>query len=65
MQVIVNNKPHHTQAATLHHLACELALPPTGIAVAIGSSIVPRTQWAETPLEENMNITIIKAVCGG
>jgi sulfur carrier protein len=36
-----------------------------GIAVAIGSKIIPRTQWDQTKLQEGDNVTIIEATCGG
>ncbi|MDR0790378.1 MAG: sulfur carrier protein ThiS [Bacteroidales bacterium] len=36
-----------------------------GIAVAIGSKVIPRSQWEETKLSEGDGVTIIEATCGG
>ncbi len=65
MTIIINNKPTETNATTLLALATELQLPAKGIAVAISNKMVPRTQWADTAIQSNDNIVIIKAVCGG
>ena len=36
-----------------------------GQAVAVNNRVVPKTQWKDTPLEEDMQITVIRAVRGG
>jgi sulfur carrier protein len=36
-----------------------------GIAVAINSSVIPKTEWANTKLNTNDNIMIITATAGG
>lgn len=36
-----------------------------GQAVAVDNKVVPKTQWADTQLTEDMKITVIRAVCGG
>ncbi|MDR1725796.1 MAG: sulfur carrier protein ThiS [Bacteroidales bacterium] len=36
-----------------------------GLAVAIGSKVIPREQWNKTILKEDDNVTIIEATCGG
>lgn len=36
-----------------------------GQAVAVDNVVVPRAVWSETPVEEGMKITVIRAVCGG
>lgn len=50
---------------TLAIILEKMGLTGPGQAVAIGTSVVPRAKWAETPLEEGMKITVIRAVCGG
>lgn len=65
MKVRINNTETETQSVTLHSLAEELNLPAKGIAVAINNQMIPRDQWHSTPLQEQANILIIKAVCGG
>lgn len=36
-----------------------------GQAVAVNNRVVPKSQWGHTQLEEDMKITVIRAVCGG
>lgn len=65
MTCYVNNQPITTEATNLAGLAVELGLPEKGVAIAVGNKMVPRDQWAETPLSEGTSIIIIKAACGG
>lgn len=65
MKVTINNKETETQALTLQQLADELCLAPAGVAVAVANKMVPRSSWADTPLQEGANIVIIRAACGG
>ncbi|MDR0954574.1 MAG: sulfur carrier protein ThiS [Rikenellaceae bacterium] len=65
MEVFLNNEKITTGAATLAELIAE-RLPETGgVAVALGSSVVPRGAWGDTPLSEGCSITIIRATRGG
>ncbi len=36
-----------------------------GQAVAVNNRVVPKAQWGETQLKDDMKITVIRAVCGG
>lgn len=65
MQVKINNEVKECNATTIAALAVELGLPERGVAIAINSSIVPRTTWETAPISENDSITIIKAAFGG
>ena len=65
MKVTINNQPTETAACDLSELAAELALPARGVAVAVQNRMIPRTEWATTPLAEGISIVIIKAACGG
>lgn len=65
MQVIINSKPHTTEATHLAQLIEELGLPAIGTAAAVNNKMVPRTQWPETALTPDLPITIIRAACGG
>ncbi|MBP5691231.1 MAG: sulfur carrier protein ThiS [Bacteroidaceae bacterium] len=65
MKIRINNSERETQAATLQQLAQELNLPAKGVALAMTNRMVPRTEWADTPVTEGCDIVIIKAVCGG
>ena len=65
MKIKVNNKEVLTGACNLLKLSQELELSPTGIAVAVNNRMVPRTEWEHFVLNENDELIIIKAVCGG
>ena len=65
MKIIINNKPSDTNAHNVVELIKELSMPERGVAVAIDMQMVQRTDWEETILKENDNVTIIVAACGG
>ena len=65
MIVKINGKPTETSASNLAELAGELSLPNAGVAMALNSKMVQRSDWADTPLSEDAEIIIIKAACGG
>ena len=50
---------------TLAGLLQRMSVPAEGVAVAVNNRVVPRSEWATTPLHEEDRITIIRAVCGG
>jgi len=51
--------------SSVHDLVLALQLPPDGVAVALGREVVPRSQYAETPLEDGSQVEIVRAVGGG
>ena len=65
MNVKVNNKPVETAASTLKELAEQLGLPGKGVAVAVGSKMIPRNEWAGCAIADGDNIIVIRASCGG
>ena len=66
MRIYVNNKEHEVpERACVNDLAASLQLPEQGVAVAVDNRMVPRTQWAETRLQPEARVVIIKAACGG
>ena len=65
MKLKVNDKEVETFATTLSLFSQEQNLPTTGIAVAVNNRMIPRTEWDSFTLNEDDNILIIKAVCGG
>ena len=66
MKVQVNNKEVEIDSvSTLTQLIMKLELPSQGIAVAINNKMIPRTEWEHFSLQENDNLVIIKAACGG
>ncbi|MEG1546970.1 MAG: sulfur carrier protein ThiS, partial [Bacteroides sp.] len=40
-------------------------LPDKGIAIAVNNQMIPRTNWDDYLLTENVQVVIIKAACGG
>lgn len=66
MKVQVNNKEVEiTPASTLTQLTDQMELPGQGIAIAVNNKMIPRTEWENYLLQENDNLVIIKAACGG
>lgn len=66
MKVQVNNKEMEINASsTVAQLANMLELPSAGIAIAVNNQMLPRTGWNLSTLQENDNIVVIKAACGG
>jgi len=65
MQVIINQQETELQASTLTGLVNELKLPDVGIAIAVNQQIIPRNVWDSSQLNQNDQITIIRATRGG
>ena len=65
MKITVNNKEMDTASSTLLRLAEELALPTSGVAMALNNRMIPRADWGDTPLEEGASVVIVQAACGG
>lgn len=65
MKVHVNNKEVETTATNLTLLAEQLQLPLAGIAIAVNNKMVPRPEWSVFSLQENDQLVVIKAACGG
>jgi sulfur carrier protein len=66
MKVQVNNKEIEINiSTTVAQLADKLELPSAGVAVAVNNQMLPRTEWNVSMLQENDNIVVIKAACGG
>ena len=66
MRVQVNNQATELPAAsTLQTLADSLELAETGIAIAVNNQLITRAKWTEQPLQENDQVVVIKAACGG
>lgn len=65
MEVIINNESVETKAENLRQLMDERFPEAKGIAVALGTNVVGRSQWVDTPLTEGDVITVIRATRGG
>ncbi|WP_130833271.1 sulfur carrier protein ThiS [[Erwinia] mediterraneensis] len=66
MKVRVNDEQMTlAEAVTLNELLQQLAQPPSGIALAVNQTVVPRNHWAEHTLCEGDDILIFQAIAGG
>lgn len=65
MDININNKKTSVTSTNLQELAQEMNLPKKGVAIAISNQMIPRTEWANTPIAEGADVVIIKAACGG
>jgi sulfur carrier protein len=66
IHVIVNGQPEtFPPGATLDTVIAGIASSRTGIAAAVGETVVPRTDWASTLLHDGDEIEILTAVQGG
>lgn len=65
MKVMVNNQEVETSYSVLQEFIQSLDVSIDGIAVAVNNRLVQRIHWDTFILQENDNIVIIKAACGG
>lgn len=65
MDININSKKTSITSTNLQELAQEMNLPEKGVAMAINNQMIPRTEWANTPIAEGADVIIIKAACGG
>ncbi|MDB0062893.1 sulfur carrier protein ThiS [Crocinitomicaceae bacterium] len=66
MEVKFNGELMSIQSVYLSELLEERALNgKTGIAVAVNSTVVSKSKWSKTMLQENDEILIITAAAGG
>ncbi len=67
MKVVLNKREIEvaSSVATLEDLMKSESLTGHRMAVAVNNRVVPKNLYSETPLEDGMKITVIKAVCGG
>lgn len=62
---MVNNQEVETSYSVLQEFIQSLDVSIDGIAVAVNNRLVQRIHWDTFILQENDNIVIIKAACGG
>jgi sulfur carrier protein len=66
MNISVNGEPHEvTPGAALDTVVRALTAAPSGVAAAVNETVVPRGQWASTPLSDGDRVEILTAVQGG
>ncbi|MFB6455865.1 sulfur carrier protein ThiS [Chitinophaga sp. Hz27] len=67
MEVLVNNKLYAVQPGTTIAALLQFIQLSTqkGIAVAVNSQVIPKSDWEHQPLAAADNVTIIRATQGG
>jgi sulfur carrier protein len=66
VQLIVNGRPQQTAEETsLAELVTKVSDRETGIAVALNSEVVPRSNWTATRLCDGDRVDVVTAVQGG
>lgn len=66
MTIYLNSKPYEVEAGTtLASFMDSLAMPLQGVALAIGYEVVPRREWVDILLTDQMELLLIHAVSGG
>lgn len=66
MQVVVNGSSHELQAeASVANLLDQLKLAPVRVAVELNEELVPRKDFAATPLRDGDRLEIVTFVGGG
>ena len=66
MQVQINGEPRTLEGSTsIQTLLETLHVAPTGIAIAINDTVIPRSQWAKQEVNNQDDILIIRATQGG
>jgi sulfur carrier protein len=65
MFLIVNGERREIKATRVDALLVELEYEGTHLAVAVNYDVVPRSRWAETPLNDNDSVEILTPRQGG
>jgi sulfur carrier protein len=65
MQVIVNGERRDIVSGTVDALLSELEYEGTHFAIAVNYDVLPRSQWAATPIRNGDEIEIITPRQGG
>jgi sulfur carrier protein len=65
MRVIVNGEQREIASRSVEALLGELEYQGTHFAIAVNYDVLPRSQWAQTPLQAGDEIEIITPRQGG
>jgi sulfur carrier protein len=64
--VTLNGEPRELpEGATIETAVRELGAPDRGVAVAVDGEVVPRGDWASTPVRDGQQVEVLRAVQGG
>lgn len=68
MEIMINGQPHKlSSGSTLVAVLDALKIPQDrqGIAIAVGMSVIPRSQWGQTVLNHGDRVEVVTAAQGG
>ena len=67
MRVWVNDKPVELgrEKTTLTQMVNEKGITTDGCAIAINGTILPRSKWGDTTLNEGDQVSLFQAIAGG
>ena len=66
VHLTVNGAPYETdQGATVADLVAAWCRSPKGVAVAVDGVVVPRSEWATTPVATGGTVELVTAAAGG
>ena len=65
MRVTVNGEQREISSSSIDALLAELEYEGTHFAIALNYDVLPRSQWAQTPLKNGDEIEIITPRQGG
>ncbi len=65
MRIKLNGEYSETQARTVAELLHESNAPSIGVAVAVNGQVVRKAEHDTTPISENDDVELIRAVQGG
>jgi thiamine biosynthesis protein ThiS len=65
VKLTINGEATDSDAATLAALVESLGMKSDRVAIELNREIVPRGQWAETPLQDGDRLEIVHFVGGG
>ena len=64
-EIAFNGSWVSSSAKNVAEFVSEQSLPQTGVAVAVNGSVVPRSEWAITPLRSRDRVEVVTAASGG
>ncbi len=66
MTVLVNGEPRElSDAVTVAEIVRTFTDEERGVAVALDGEVVPRADWATTPVADGHRVEVLRAVQGG
>ncbi len=65
MKIMLNGEERETASQNLHQLINELQLEKRTIAIELNLNVIPRSEYAKTPLKEGDRIEVVHMIGGG